>query len=65
MRDFWENFSFVLGIAVVCAFILVGGYMLGAAHAHSNRVEHDRQFACIDRGGHLEYLSNHGLICKK
>ncbi len=65
MKDFWENFSIVLGLAVVAAFILVGGWMIGSANAHANRVEHERQFACIDRGGHLEYLSNVGLICKK
>ncbi len=66
MEGFWENFFIVLGLAVAAAFILVGGYMIGAANAHSNQVEHDRQFACIDRGGHLEYISgSNGLVCKK
>ena len=64
MKDFWENFGIVLGLAVVAAFILVGGWMIGSANAHSNRIEHERQFACIDRGGHWEYLSSHGLVCK-
>lgn len=65
MKDFLDNLGFILGIAVVGAFILVGGWLIGAANAHSNRIEHERHFACIDRGGHWEYLSNYGLVCKK
>lgn len=65
MQGFWDNMGIVLSIAVVCAFILVGGWMIGAANAHSNQVEHQRHFDCIDRGGHWEYLSSYGLVCKK
>jgi hypothetical protein len=65
MEEFWNNFCFVLGLAVVAAFILVGGYMIGSAVAFSNQVEHDRQFECIDRGGHMEYVTNLGEVCRK
>lgn len=65
MQGFWDNMGIVLSIAVVCAFILAGGWMIGSANAHNNRVEHERHFDCIDRDGHWEYLANYGLVCKK
>lgn len=65
MKDFWENFSIVLGIAVVLAFILIGGWMIGAATSDSNKAEHKQQLECIDRGGHVEYVPNIGSVCKK
>ena len=65
MKDFWENFSIVLGLAVVAAFILVGGHMIGAASADNNKAAHERQLECIDHGGHMEYVTNVGSICKK
>lgn len=63
--DIVENLSIMLTIALIGALILVGGYMIGSATAHNNRVESDRQIECIEHGGRMEYISNAGLICKK
>lgn len=65
MSTFWDNFFLVLGIAVVAAFILVGGHMIGESVAHSNQVEHSRQLDCMNAGGHIEYVTNLGEICRK
>lgn len=59
-----ENICIVLSTALVGAFILIGGLMIGSASAHSNRVEHERQFECIDRGGEMSYIDD-GLVCVK
>jgi hypothetical protein len=55
----------VLTTAVVAAFVLVGGYMIGSATAYNNNADHQRQIECIEHGGHYEYVNNVGTVCKK
>lgn len=59
-----ENICNVLTVAVIGAFILIGGSMIGSASAHNNRVEHERQFECIDHDGKMVYIDKE-LICAK
>jgi hypothetical protein len=65
MKDFWENFCIVLGLAVAAAFILVGGWMIGSANAYNDNAKHDRHLSCIAVNGHIEYISGIGEVCKK
>jgi len=64
-REIVENLGIVLSIAVVATFILIAGYMIGSASAYNNNFEKERQFQCIEHGGHMEYVNNVGIVCKK
>lgn len=64
-REIVENISIIISIALVGAIILIGGWMIGSANAHNNRVEHEREIECIEHGGRMEYIDRSTLICKK
>lgn len=65
MSEALVSFFIVLGIAVVLTFVLIGGSMIGAATAYDNQANRDFQIKCIDQGGHMEYVTNVGKVCKK
>jgi hypothetical protein len=64
-KNIIDNIFVLLGIALVGALILIGGYMIGSASAYTGKAEHDRQIECIEHGGHMDRLYNSGLVCQK
>lgn len=65
IKDIVENICIVLTVAVIGAFILIAGLMIGSASAHSNRVEHERQFECINLDGKMIYMDSEWICTKK
>lgn len=67
MRIDWdkalENLTVVLGIVVVGAIILTGGWFIGSANAHSTRVQHEYEMICIDKGANIRYVAEVGKVC--
>lgn len=64
LRDIVENVCIVMTVALVGAFVLIGGHMIGSASAHSNRVEHERQFHCVEIGGEMKFVGE-SKVCVK
>lgn len=65
MSEALGSFFIVLGIAVVLTFVLIAGSMIGSAAAYDNQADRNFQIQCIDQGGHMEYVTNVGKVCKK
>lgn len=69
MRVNWnqviEELTFILGMVVVGAFIITAGWFIGSSHAHSTRVSHEFQIACIEQGGTLIEMDDEKVCVKK
>lgn len=64
-REIVSYVGIALSIAVVAAFVLVGGWMIGSSVAYSTQAERNWQMSCVDKGGHIEYVTNIGNVCRK
>lgn len=56
--------TFLIVLAVL-AFALIAGDKIGSASAYDTQMERKYQMECIDHGGHMEYVTNVGKVCKK
>jgi hypothetical protein len=64
VKEIIDNVCIIVSLALVGGFLLVAGSMIGQATAHDNRVEHDRQFHCLEMGGELKFVGQE-RVCTK
>lgn len=65
MRDASMKIFTLLLVFMSLAFFLIVGEKIGSANAYSTQTERQYQLECIDHGGHMEYVTNVGKVCKK